>query len=419
MNIEQLLGQASPQAAERAELFRERVGAIKSEVEIRRGLEIVSGIIGVAHDVCREEGLIYISLPPIGSSFGEYGSEYVVTNPLTGEKGALPASPQIDKEVAAISVGSNWRIADCSRLEPGDATHAQHFRQIDVELSPADGKKARDLAGAIFNRAHRIITGSNAVEINEYDFLQTTHLYGEGQPNLNHGPYLRTEDGLSGLVADQNPDCRQILEADERLVRIDGPQNKVYYGLKNGADANALIQLQQIRKEKFGQLSGSGISAYWLTGMPYAYNRGDGTIGLTHHIMSMPLTAVGDDNFDFDQYSDEQLTTLKCDSYDLVVCPPVGEALEIAGGDARIPTASLQLQALERMGIDPIPFLHLLMALQINENTERKTLAGFAFGVERLAMILGGLKSIDQVQLLSMNDPEMRLLHIVFGLEYI
>ncbi len=87
------------------------------------------------------------------------------------------------------------------------------------------------------------------------------------------------------------------------------------------------------------------------------------------------------------------------------------EAVEVAGGDRRIATATLQIDALERMGFPLEPYKFLLAALQFNEEHDRLSLAGFAFGLERLAMTLYGIPAIDRVQIFPMNSSDGSFIH--------
>lgn len=133
-------------------MFPNRLQEIATSEQIRQGLFTVSRICRIAEDSLYEAGVTNVWLPPIDSSISEYGGEdFLVQNPLTGQKLSLIQSPQIMKEGVAVAFGSNWRRTTCYRPEPGDSTHSQMFQQIDVELR-GDGEDARCLAVSIYRK---------------------------------------------------------------------------------------------------------------------------------------------------------------------------------------------------------------------------------------------------------------------------
>jgi len=331
--------------------FRQRLEAIDNSGEIKFGLETVSLVGQIAEQVLFTNNIPHVWFPPLDTSIHEYDAiDFVVTNPLNGLRYSLIQSPQIMKEAAAIVFGSNWRQTTCYRPEPGDATHAQMFQQVDVELRDGDGKQARKLAGEILSACSRRILGVDINPIPELDYLDTIDKYGSDQPNLHKS--------LS---------------------------------------------------------KGKPVSAYWLINMPYLTER-NGLVSPLHHVMTMPYEAINNSGFSFNNYSPQELCVLRCDSYDLVICTDE-EVIEIAGGDRRIDTASLQIEAINKLGLPIKQFAFLLEALELNEAKQPpRSLAGFAFGLERVAMTLGGLHNLDKVQIYPVNKRDGGLIH-AYGLK--
>lgn len=327
----------------------QRIKKIISSEEIQRGLQLVSDVGHITEQVLYDLGIPNLWLPPIDTSIAEYTkNDFIVLNPLNNKTYSLIQSPQIMKEVAAIAFGSNWRRTTCFRPEPGDATHAQMFQQIDVELKNSDGKQARSLASKLFLDVCEKTLGISQNTIPEYTYQSLIEQYGEDSPNL----YLENHN-----------------------------------------------------------LNNSSMFAYWVTDIPFASWGRNGKIKPTHHVMSLPNNAVNNPQFSFNDYTDDELTHLSCDSYDLVVCNDT-QSIEIAGGDRRISTVKLQLDAIDRFGEDRQKYAILLEALKLNErNMIAESIVGFAFGIERLTMVLGNISSIDNIQVFPTNSPTGDFIH--------
>lgn len=402
--------------------IQQRIEQIGNSEEIQRGLMTVSQVGMAAEAVLYGRGIPNLWLPPLDTSISEYSNnDFVVTNPLNSKKYSLIQSPQSMKEIAALAFGSNWRRATCFRPEPGDATHAQMFQQIDVELRDMNGREARQIAGEMLINACTQILGENNLTIPEYDYQTMIDLYGIEDPNLHKGPVLDYLDGKAVMRIQNNiSETLQLLNkyAPEASVLqiLEGAQFGVHGETKLGEMALVapLTELREMRKviiSETGERSAYPISAYWLVNLPFASFRRDGSIKPTHHVMSMPHAAISESGFSFSGYTDEDLTRLRCDSYDLVLCNN-NAAIEIAGGDVRIPTASLQEQAIDRFRQSRDLYRPLLDALEVNERrSEPHTLAGFAFGIERLAMTLGEIDRIDKVQIFPVNSPTGDFIH--------
>lgn len=269
--------------------------------------------------------------------------------------------------------------------------------------------------------------------IPEYDFLTVEGAYGDKEPNLHHGPYLdiyRGEIVIRGkrlliepllnqeIVQGSFPGLKRVEAETNEVLEIHGPLNESETILS--LDGNAEEKITKIRRlrqilfdSNFSENQGPKLSAYWLVNMPFAKSDGQGFIKPTHHVMSLPNEAVGNSCFSFFDYSPAQLTQMRCNSYDLMLCTN-NQVVEVAGGDQRIDTARLQKQALSYLRLPQFKYTRLLQILELNEQSGYKhKLAGFAFGVERFAMLIAGLEKIDQVQVYPTNDPSGRLIHTI------
>lgn len=398
---------------------------ISQSAEIQQGLYAISKVGRIAEQVLYDElgEGSNLALPPIDTSIGEYTkNDFIVVNPLTGETLSLIQSPQIMKEAAAIAYGSNWRRTFCYRPEPGDATHAQVFQQIDVELQNGDGYRTRKLAETILQRAYQSVKGQDLPIIPEFDYLSIVNLYGSDQPNLHNGlfldinheiPILRVQsqeaqEGLSYLVGNRLILPQTLSMQDGILHGIFLPNERIVIG-----DIQELRTIrEQAMSKDIKESQDQEMSAYWLINMPYARYDDMHNLIPIHHVMSMPYAAIRDLTFSFQGLSDEEIVNLECDSYDLVACTSK-EAVEIAGGDLRIPTATLQIDALKRMGKLSDEYQFLLQALKFNEQNHNYSLAGFAFGLERLTMLLFGIDAINKVQFFPMNSHNGEWIHAV------
>lgn len=387
--------------------FKNRLEEVASNPKIQEGLSTASAVREICQKVLFEEGLQYIWLVPIETSIDEYTTEnFVAFNPYNQKSYSLVQSPQIQKEAAAIVLGSNFRIVDCFRGEKTDYSHSNIFQQLDVETANLSESEIRRIAGRLVVECYEQLKGIKLVIEDVYDYSELVDMYGTDSPNLASGVYIVKYNNCLGLKFDTKQ--REIVD---RLVSCYTPilkkENCVIF------NQNFPIEkLRKIRNEITDLIlkDSNKLYAYWVVNMPYAKIK-DGKLSTVHHVMSRPQN-MEDTNFSFLSLSDSELCSLKCNSFDLIVCGQNG-AIEVIGGDERINTFLHQFEAIKRTGLSTEQYSYLLEALHFNDMHEQKRLGGFAVGLERLAMMISMAKGISSVQLFPTNLPNGLLTHAI------
>lgn len=393
------------------ELYYSRLSEVYTNNKIIDGISIGSKIREIIQSILIREGCQYIWLVPIETSINEYSkNNFIAYNPYNKKSYSLVQSPQIQKEAAAILLGSNYRLVDCYRGEKTNEMHANIFQQIDVEFSNKSESEIRKIGKEIIETCFRQILN---VEINindAYSYSELLELYGTDSPNLGAGFKICTlgEQKQYYLLIPEGTlsDVKDIVK-NINFCCLNG--NKLLFDKKV-----EITDIRKIRNEfisKLGNKLDNNYYCYWVVDMPYAECKNN-IIKPTHHIMSMPSIVYDDCNFSFDNLSDYDLCNLKCNSFDLMMCNN-SQVVEVLGGDERINSFSLQYSAIKRLNYNVEQYAYLLEALRFNDVHEKKRLGGFALGTERLVQFLIGCYDMKYVQLFPTNLPNGMLTHAI------
>lgn len=388
--------------------YKKRLDMVAVSRQIGRGLSAASEIRRICQKVLFEEGLTYVWLVPLETSINEYSDcNFMAYNPYSKKTYALVQSPQIQKEAAAVTIGSNFRIIDCYRGEKTDATHSNIFQQLDVEFADRDEKEIRDIAFKMVRTCFGELKNIDLAFPDVYSYLDLMRIYGTDSPNLCTGLKILEQNGQWILQAapSQISALKSELTGNQRIsigtdtIRFQ-PGTALEYVRAVWAKLNAHL---------LADWDESSLYAYWIVNMPYAQNK-NGEISPVHHVMTMPKAAA--DGFDFLSLSDEKLCELECSSFDLIVCGKYG-AVEVLGGDERISSFDLQYDALARLHYNFRQYAYLLETLHFNDTHRRSRLGGFAIGLDRLAMFISGARDMEDVQLFPTNRTDGELFHAI------
>jgi aspartyl-tRNA synthetase len=113
--------------------------------EGRAIFKIQSQIVNAFREFCLKNGYMEMQPPVIISSATEGGAE-LFELPYFGKKAYLAQSPQLYKQMGALSFEKVFMIVPVFRAEKFDQpTHLNEIRQMDVELAFADDEKAMDV----------------------------------------------------------------------------------------------------------------------------------------------------------------------------------------------------------------------------------------------------------------------------------
>lgn len=399
--------------------YRQHLNEVVSNNEFIEGVNTVSKIISVAQTVLDEQGLKYIWLVPIESSINEYSeNNFIAYNPCSKKSYALVQSPQIQKQSAAILMGSNYRIATCYRGEKCDEKHSQIFQQLDVEFKNRTADEIRAIAEKIILGCIKEILKEDIGSIDQYRYSDLIELYGEDEPNLFWGLKIVFFDGEPVINLSNVNDfykVRKLLSdlSDFKIVK-DNYGNRVIMCCLDESKKIESLRLLRRKLIEIGVREQRVESQYlyWIHRMPYAEKKNNKLMPL-HHIMTLPILAKKDDSFSFSKLSENELLSLECESFDLILCNERCTA-EVLGGDERINSFSLQLDAIKRFGYSEEQYAFLLELLHFNEISDNPcTLGGFAIGIERLANMFLGLNDMKYVQLFPTNSIDSELIHAI------
>ncbi|UCD48090.1 MAG: aspartate--tRNA ligase [Deltaproteobacteria bacterium] len=398
-------------------------------------------------DYLFENGFIEVETPVLTKSTPEGARDYLVPSRVSpGAFFALPQSPQLFKQILMIAGYDRYaQIVKCFRDEDLRADRQPEFTQIDVEMSFIDREDIFRMMEGLMVRVFRDVIG---VEIPRpfprISYRESMDRFGDDKPDIRFGleivDYTR-ELGDTGFrvfadIAGKGGVIRGItapgfgeasrteLAALEEVAKIGGARGLSWWkvsatGLaspiakhfrsdqmeallaKSGAKPGDLVlvvadelpvvcdSLARLRLhlgEKADLIDRSRYAFLWVTDFPLLeWDKEAGRYAAMHHPFTAPL--------------DEDLPLLDTDpgkvrakAYDMVL-----NGAEIGGGSIRIHRRDVQSRMFELLDIGPEEagrkFGFLLEALEYGAPPH----GGIAFGLDRLAMILAGARSLREV----------------------
>jgi len=388
-----------------------------------------------------EQGFLEVETPTLVNSTPEGARDMLVPSRLRpGEFYALPQSPQLFKQLLMISgVERYFQIARCYRDEDFRADRQLEFTQLDLEGS-FWGRD--DVLGAIESVLVAVVAALRGVDIpHPFSLLTWTEAmdrYGSDKPDTRFGMEIGdvsehlalTEFGVFKSALDSGGTVRGInigaqdwprSRADaltERarelgakglvwmVVEDDGslrsPVSKFLSSdemtaLKetlNGEPGDVLLLaadkwktcvtvLGGLRTELGRPVGHDELAFLWVIDFPLFEEGEDGSLTFSHHPFTSPAS--------LEEMRNNPLGAIS-NAYDVVV-----NGIELGSGSVRIHDPVVQRQVFEILGIDSETaerrFGWFLEALRYGTPPH----AGFAFGIDRLVMVLQGEVSIREV----------------------
>ena len=388
-----------------------------------------------------EQGFLEVETPTLINSTPEGARDMLVPSRLrSGEFYALPQSPQLFKQLLMISgVERYFQIARCYRDEDFRADRQLEFTQLDLEGS-FWGRD--DVLAAIESVLVAVVAELRGITVPQpftrLTWQEAMDRYGSDKPDLRFGleivdlsadlgdtefgvfkgaiesggtvrginigaqdwPRSRADalierakelgaKGLVWVVVEQDGSLRspvsKFLSADEmRHIKeaLDGGPGDV---LLLAADKwkTCVTVLGGLRTE-LGKPAGHDELAFlWVVDFPLFEEAEDGSLTFSHHPFTSPVS--------LDEMRDNPLGAIS-NAYDVVV-----NGIELGSGSVRIHDPVVQRQVFEILGIESETaekrFGWFLEALRYGTPPH----AGFAFGIDRLVMVLQGESSIREV----------------------
>ncbi len=396
------------------------------------------------HSFMHRNHFIEVETPMLCASSPEGAKEYLVPSRVHhGQFYALPQSPQMFKQLLMVAGFERYyQIARCFRDEDLRADRQPDFTQIDVETSFLDQDQFLALMEQLIKEIFKnTINYDVKLPLRQMTYKEAMERFGSDKPDTRFGIEL---NNIKDVFKNTSFAAYQTAEAIKAIV-VPGvasvTSRKVIDNLTLEAKKYGLGGLTVLKKEN-GELTGSFVKflleeekaalnaklglndddlviiaagndnrvtpllgalrlkygkelglikegtydLLWVIDFPmFERDVESGAISATHH----PFTRPRDEDL---KYLDEDPTKVLSYAYDIVI-----NGYEAGGGTLRIYNQDVQKKIFEILGLsdDEIKerFGYFVDALQYGTPPH----AGMAYGLDRLAMILGGTDNIRDV----------------------
>ena len=396
------------------------------------------------HSFMHQNNFIEIETPMLCASSPEGAKEYLVPSRVhKGQFYALPQSPQMFKQLLMVAGFERYyQIARCFRDEDLRADRQPDFTQIDVETSFLDQNQFLTLMEGLIKDIFKNTIGYDVkLPLRQMTYKEAMERFGSDKPDTRFGIEL---NNLKDIFKNTTFSGYQSAEAIKGIVVngvADQTSRKVIDNLTLEAKKFGLGGLTVLKKEN-GELTGSFVKflleeeikalneklglndndiliivagndnrvtpllgalrlkygrelglikegtydLLWVIDFPmFERDVESGAIVATHH----PFTRPRDEDV---KYLDTDPTKVLSYAYDIVI-----NGYEAGGGTLRIYNQDMQRKIFEVLGLSDEEikerFGYFVDALQYGTPPH----AGMAFGLDRLAMILGGTDNIRDV----------------------
>jgi len=405
-------------------------------------------VIKCLRDYIDDQGFVEVETPILTKSTPEGARDYLVPYRLKpGLFYALPQSPQIYKQLLMLAgLDRYYQVARCFRDEDGRADRQPEFTQFDMEMSFIEPEDIQGVVeGAYQHLFHEVMNMEIQLPLPRMTWRDAMARYGSDKPDTRFGMEISdVSDTVRGCgfavfenaLADGQIVCainakgagklsRKELDALGEFVKTyhvkglawavpgeDGTLRSSFAKAMQGdsmqrllaqmdcqpgdamfliADKKlvALTALGQLRLrlgKELGLIDRSRYNLLWITEFPLvSWDEEDKRFVAEHH----PFTAVMDEDVTL---METDPGSVRAKSYDLVM-----NGIEMGSGSIRIHQSELQAKMFQLIGFSQEEaqekFGFLLEAFQYGTPPH----GGFAFGIDRLVMILSGADSLRDV----------------------
>lgn len=396
------------------------------------------------HKYLHEHKFIEIETPMLAASSPEGAKEYLVPSRLHhGSFYALPQSPQMFKQLLMVGGFERYyQIARCFRDEDLRADRQPDFTQIDIETSFLDQQQFLTLMEGLIHEIFMNTIGYDVkLPLRQMTYKEAMERFGSDKPDTRFGIELhnlkqlfanttfeayKTAPAIRGLcVPGVAPSTsRKVIDALTIEAKKFGLGGLAVIKYENGeltgsfvkflleAEKEALIKEFDVKEgdiviisagpdnrvtpllgairlsygKQLGLIKPNTYDLLWVVDFPmFERDVENGEIVATHH----PFTRPRDEDL---KYLDEDPTKALSYAYDIVI-----NGYEAGGGTLRIYDQNVQKKIFNILGLSDEEvqnkFGYFVNALQYGTPPH----AGMAFGLDRLAMILGGTENIRDV----------------------
>jgi aspartyl-tRNA synthetase len=399
---------------------------------MQRNIMLRHQVITAMREYLNTHDFVEIETPMLTRSMPEGARDYLVPSRLyPGKCYALAQSPQMYKQLLMVAGFERYyQIARCMRDEDPRHDRQPEHTQIDIEMSFVEEDDVFGMTEGMFAHVCR-----KALDIElktpfpRVTYAEAMRRYGTDKPDLRFGmeildikelfeakefPPFRGKEEIRCLIVEKggaisrkkletlHERARGSLTGEFFWAKIDekstGSIGKLIdesickrLNLQTGnllivmaGNADIIAFLGQLRNEIAAELKmqGSGHKFLWVTDFPiFEIDAKTGKLTASHHIFTQPKAE------DIEELDKDPLK-VRGRLYDLVC-----NGNELASGSIRNHNRQLQEKLFALAGMDKEKYTMLLDPLDFGAPPH----GGIAPGIDRIVMILGGLKSLRDV----------------------
>lgn len=389
-----------------------------------------------------------VETPILTKSTPEGARDYLVPSRVhPGEFYALPQSPQVFKQLLMVSgFDRYYQVARCFRDEDLRADRQPEFTQVDFEMSFLSKEEILNILEDLFKRVFKEVLGMDFKEpFPRMTYQEAMDSYASDKPDIRFG--MKIVDVTEEVSASSFKVFTDALKSGGRVrsinikggnvltrTEIEDLTNKaISYGAKGMAwigidedlnlrtiltkyfseeDMEALLEKMEVEPgdflifcadkleviyktlgslrldigDMFGLRKKDDFKFLMVVDFPlFEYSEEEGRYVAMHHPFTMPVAE------DIDKMETDPLS-VKAESYDVVL-----NGVELGSGSLRIYRPDIQEKMFQLLGISREEikrrFGHIIKAFQFGTPPH----GGFAFGLDRLIMIMAQEDSIREV----------------------
>lgn len=401
-----------------------------------------------AQDFLDSEGFICVETPMLCKSTPEGARDYLVPSRVhQGSFYALPQSPQIYKQLLMVGgIDKYYQVARCFRDEDLRADRQPEFTQVDMEMSFVEQEDVLVHIEKLFKYIFRTVKGIDITEaFPRITWTEAMDVYGSDKPDIRFGlpivdlteiarncsfsvfrsvcdkggvvrainvrgkaDFTRTEienlteraqsygaKGMAWIAVRPDGEIYSILtkyfkadEMDAILRAVDAKPGDfvLFCADKLSVVRRTLGSLRLDIGDMLGYRNKDEYKFLIVTDFPqFEYSEEEGRYVATHHPFTMPYPEDV-------QYLMSAPEKVRAQAYDFVL-----NGIELGSGSVRIHNRDVQTKMFEALGFsdDDIEERFGFMVNAFRYGTPPH--AGFAFGLDRLVMLMVGAESLREV----------------------
>lgn len=415
---------------------------------LKKNIELRSKVFQIIRKYFTEQQCLEIDTPCLIKGTPEGAREYIVPSRVyPGNFFVLPQSPQQLKQLCMVGgLDRYFQIARCFRDEDLRGDRQPEFLQLDFEMSFGDQEDVQQIIeGSILEIIKQCSTKKiKGGAVPKYTWKEVMDRYGSDKPDLRYDlPITDVSSFCAGCGFKVFEDALSLKTGTVRAIRIpkgaelsrseidtwtelvkelkakglayilfkpEGPSSPLLKFFKEGfleqlqeatgaqtgdalffgADKYKIVcaALSRVRSEaakRFKLIDESVHSLFWVRNFPMFEENDDGSLTFSHHPFTSP-------NMDEWTQRKENPTSVHAVCYDLIL-----DGYELGSGSIRIHDPVLQSEVFEMLGVSPEDqkkrFGHMLEAFSYGAPPH----GGFAYGIDRVVMILAGEPNIREV----------------------